>query len=296
MTVRAVMVGVGNNALINSAGLLHAEAEHLFDAHPRSDRDNVALLMQGADATKANVLQVITDLAHATERDDVLIISFSAHATTGAGDHREWVSLADTAMSDIELNAAIAKVRPSARVVLIADACRVLGLGDDNTYYAHHVIVGRSPDGVEITRPVRDGEQIVYPMPASERDLAPPGPNGVIRVPLDDLNHLLLEMPASTQDGTTSSDATCTKRGTAETVTCSAYMSALVRALRQTPTPSFEAAHEAVRRELGGGPPHARLYVPGDLHHYAGPLFTSTPFFAQPTEAVPAFELADITD
>jgi hypothetical protein len=273
MTVRAVMIGVGNAALENSARLIHAEGDRLA---PGLD----AALLVGSAATKEAVLSAVGSAAGATEQGDVLIVCFSAHASTDSDLEREWISLADTAISDLELSEQIGRVQAGARVVLVADACKILGVGNDNAVLVYHVLVRRRHGGQPVFR--RLDEPYTFRMPRGEDELDPPDASGLIRVSLLDLDYVLLELPASTQRGTTSSDATCRLPGSAETVSCSAYSAALVRALRNAESPSYLDAHEQIRQEMGGAIPNARLYTPRNLRNYMGPTFVDTDFFSQP--------------
>jgi metacaspase-1 len=133
MTKRALCIGINNypgtandlNGCVNDAHDWKSELEK---------RGFTTQIMLDAQATKANMMQAITELISATQKDDIAVLTFSGHGTWVPDKSNDEADQRDEALcaydihlknyvSDDELYAVFKKKKRGAKIVFISDSC-----------------------------------------------------------------------------------------------------------------------------------------------------------------------------
>jgi len=136
LTGHAVVVGVGAD-LPNTVDDAQAIADLLRDEGRCAYPPDQVQLLTAAQSTRDRTLQALEDLAKRTDEESAVLIYYSGHGTFVEKDgHKDYFllthgynlgNLGQTAVSDAEFTAALAKLKVK-RLLLLLDCCHAAGL------------------------------------------------------------------------------------------------------------------------------------------------------------------------
>ncbi len=158
----AVIVGVSeySDRFVSDLNFCDDDAQDIYDALPASDWDEVTLL-KDAEATKANILNAISNLSQVASSSDIILFFFSGHGVneTDQGNviatyicpHDTSSTGYDNDISETELENALGEL-PTQNVCVILDSCQSGGFIDKGTSIGAiktYLKVGQVPPSAE---------------------------------------------------------------------------------------------------------------------------------------------------